>query len=109
MKKLAILGILTVLPALIFITMKYTGKNYYQLAPVELPEVAGCENSSATEEKTSAEFEYQKGIGLKNVTRRLDLLYEGAYELAIRNSNDTYSVTLTLELDQLLIRDSEWT
>lgn len=49
MKKLAILGILIVLPALIFITMKFTGKNYYQLAPVELPEVTGCENSKAAE------------------------------------------------------------
>ena len=49
MKKIAILGGLIALPALIFITMKYTGKNYYQLEPVELPVVSGCEQSNLEE------------------------------------------------------------
>lgn len=38
------------------------------------------------------------GIGLVNVRRRLDLLYEGRYELNIRESPSTYAVHLDLEL-----------
>ena len=38
------------------------------------------------------------GIGLKNVQRRLDLLYPGQYELAIDNDGQTFEVRLTLEL-----------
>ncbi len=49
MKKIAILGALIALPAIIFITMKYTGKNYYQLEPVELPVVSGCEQGQNEE------------------------------------------------------------
>jgi len=37
------------------------------------------------------------GIGLKNVTRRLELLYPG-YTLDVRDERDTYSATLTIPL-----------
>jgi LytS/YehU family sensor histidine kinase len=37
------------------------------------------------------------GIGLKNVTRRLELLYP-KYTLDVRDEHDTYSVTLTIPL-----------
>jgi LytS/YehU family sensor histidine kinase len=38
------------------------------------------------------------GIGLKNVRRRLELLYPGRYELDIKDSDDAYEVLLRLEL-----------
>jgi two-component system LytT family sensor kinase len=43
---------------------------------------------------------YQKdhtgGIGLANVTRRLDLMYDGKYQLHIKNDGNYYQVDLTL-------------
>lgn len=36
------------------------------------------------------------GIGMKNVVRRLDLLYPGQYELIIRDENNRYRVELTI-------------
>ncbi len=53
------------------------------------------------------EFEYQKGIGLTNVKRRLELLYNGFYRLEIDDSSDTYSVYLEIELDKLLNTEEE--
>jgi two-component system LytT family sensor kinase len=38
------------------------------------------------------------GIGLNNVSRRLDLLYPGKYNLDIRDETDTYTVQLSLVL-----------
>ena len=38
------------------------------------------------------------GIGLNNVTRRLDLLYPGNYHLNITDTNENYSCELTLDL-----------
>jgi len=38
------------------------------------------------------------GIGLKNVKRRLELLYPGRHELHIQEAPDAYTVTLTLTL-----------
>ena len=41
------------------------------------------------------------GIGLKNVQRRLDLLYPGQYDLTIQPGNLTFNVTLRLKLTEL--------
>jgi signal transduction histidine kinase len=38
------------------------------------------------------------GIGLSNVKRRLELLYNGKHSLVVRTEPDTYSVTLTLQV-----------
>jgi two-component system LytT family sensor kinase len=38
------------------------------------------------------------GIGLKNVKRRLELIYPDKHELQITNENKQYSVTLTIQL-----------
>lgn len=38
------------------------------------------------------------GIGLNNVKRRLDLLYQGKYNLEIQDETDTYTVELSLVL-----------
>jgi LytS/YehU family sensor histidine kinase len=40
-----------------------------------------------------------KGIGLINVQKRLDLMYPGKYMLHIEDYNETFSVNLTLELE----------
>ena len=42
---------------------------------------------------------YSKGIGLKNARKRLDLIYPKKYILKIEEKEKTYSVNLTLELD----------
>jgi len=44
------------------------------------------------------------GLGLKNVTRRLELLYPGKYQLIIQQENNQHLVNLNLDLksDQLL-------
>jgi hypothetical protein len=39
------------------------------------------------------------GIGLKNVKRRLELLYPGRHELTIRDENDVYKVDLKLKIE----------
>jgi len=44
------------------------------------------------------DFDTPGGIGLLNVKRRLDLLYEGRYELNSLATEDTYSVDLYLNL-----------
>lgn len=41
-----------------------------------------------------------KGIGLANVRKRLDLTYPKKYILSIDNDNETFSVNLTLELEE---------
>ncbi|MCG8372945.1 MAG: histidine kinase [Balneolales bacterium] len=58
-------------------------------------------NSNGVENSEPHEFEYQKGIGLKNVKRRLQLLYGEHYELSINDTDEMYSVQLTLTLDEL--------
>jgi LytS/YehU family sensor histidine kinase len=41
------------------------------------------------------------GIGLKNVRRRLDLMYPGQYELSVNNNSAAFSIGLTLQLSVL--------
>ena len=42
---------------------------------------------------------YTKGIGLKNVKKRLDFVYPDKYILSIDDADKTFSVNLTLELE----------
>lgn len=48
---------------------------------------------------TKDERNYREGIGLQNVKRRLELLYEGDYELKILDTEESYLVVLKLELN----------
>lgn len=50
-----------------------------------------------TKEKKNAS-EGHTGIGLKNVIRRLDLLYQDRYDLVIRDTPTTYEVDLSLSI-----------
>jgi len=43
--------------------------------------------------------EHSKGVGLKNVRKRLDLIYPGKYMLKIDETEETFSVNLTLQLE----------
>lgn len=54
------------------------------------------ENSAQTI-KHSANFEENKGIGLENVKRRLDLLYQGDYSLEIKEGEESFYIKLIIE------------
>ncbi|MEJ0034026.1 MAG: histidine kinase [Bacteroidota bacterium] len=45
----------------------------------------------------------QSGLGLVNVKKRLDLLYPKAHELRISENDETYVVTLTLQLNRIAV------
>jgi len=53
------------------------------------------ENSKASELKDGPE---KSGIGLRNVQRRLELSYPGAYSLEINDAPESYTVKLNLDL-----------
>jgi LytS/YehU family sensor histidine kinase len=55
-------------------------------------------NSVSTHNHPSADIMPYHGIGLKNVQRRLDLLYPGMYELRIKQDDDQFRVNLSLAL-----------
>jgi LytS/YehU family sensor histidine kinase len=42
---------------------------------------------------------YSDGIGLKNVRRRLNIIYSDRHKLDIMENEDTFTVDLQLELD----------
>lgn len=64
-------------------------------------------NSNGKNSTETEEFDYQKGIGLKNVARRLELLYGDSYDLKIEDNSSHYSVSLSVELDQLLKQEQD--
>lgn len=41
----------------------------------------------------------KNGIGLINIKKRLELMYQGNYELGIKDNNENYEVTLNLKLN----------
>jgi hypothetical protein len=55
--------------------------------------------------------DYTKGIGLKNVQKRLKLIYPDKHQLEINPKEDTFEIELQLELDQLHKpqQESQWT
>ncbi|HEY3403743.1 MAG TPA: histidine kinase [Ohtaekwangia sp.] len=58
------------------------------------------EISNSTARQRSHEAVSYRGIGLKNVQRRLDLLYAGQYELKITEDGTRYQVKLMLNLSR---------
>jgi hypothetical protein len=57
-----------------------------------------CRNSKIEVPANSPEGEKSGGVGLANVRKRLDLLYDSNYTLRIHDDADVYSVELTLPL-----------
>ncbi len=58
-------------------------------------------NSIVAKKHSSVELINYGGIGLKNVQRRLNLLYPGKHSLIIEKKEETYRVILRLTLDEL--------
>ena len=59
-------------------------------------------NSSAADEYSAPIIDYG-GIGLKNVQRRLDLVYPGQYELEILRETGSFEIKLQLQLAELRV------
>jgi len=57
-------------------------------------------NSASLLQSSSTEFIRHHGIGLKNVQRRLDLLYPGKHTLAKEHGDDQFRIALTLSLHE---------
>jgi len=55
-------------------------------------------NSISTGHNTAPGFMDYRGIGLKNVKRRLDLIYPGRHRLTIQQDDDQFRVKLQLNL-----------
>lgn len=62
--------------------------------------------ANSTSENGSYEVINYGGIGLKNVQRRLDLIYPGQYKLDIQKNPESFVVKLELQLSQLEISPS---
>jgi LytS/YehU family sensor histidine kinase len=62
--------------------------------------------ANSTSENGSYEVINYRGIGLKNVQRRLDLIYPGQYKLDIQKNPESFIVKLELQLSQLEISPS---
>lgn len=58
------------------------------------------ENSLPEEDEVITEIDMAKGIGLRNVKRRLELLYRDKYELKISKDDLSYSALLKLNLNE---------
>jgi sensor histidine kinase YesM len=56
------------------------------------------ENSKSKHDDRDDQFNYKQGIGLKNVKRRLELLYPERHELEMHDSADSYLIVLKLDL-----------
>ncbi len=57
-------------------------------------------NSITLGSRLAKDVSGNSGIGLKNVRRRLDLLYSNRYELKIEETENTYQVRLDLQLNE---------
>jgi two-component system, LytTR family, sensor kinase len=58
------------------------------------------ENCKCCEQASASHRDFASGIGLKNVQRRLELLYEGRYSLEVEDESESYAVRLELDLGQ---------
>ncbi|MEM7297265.1 MAG: histidine kinase, partial [Bacteroidota bacterium] len=58
------------------------------------------ENSKSKHEDREDQFNYKQGIGLKNVQRRLELLYPEKHKLEMHDSDDSFLIVLSLDLSK---------
>ena len=81
-------------------TLSWAAKQYRDLArDAKAFRTRNDIGRSGTEEEE--EVVRYGGIGLKNVRRRLELMYPGQYELSVNSNSASFSVRLTLELSVL--------
>jgi two-component system, LytTR family, sensor kinase len=59
--------------------------------------------SNSTSSSKLSDVVHYGGIGLKNVQRRLDLIYPGGYHLDIQNERTRFEVRLRLQLSELVM------
>jgi two-component system, LytTR family, sensor kinase len=64
-------------------------------------------NSASPRNLVSGNLISYNGIGLKNVQRRLDLLYPGKHDLTITKADDQFHVTLQLNLAEYKAMETE--
>ncbi len=78
----------------------FPGKTFVELKVVlvERNLIFNIKNSKNT--RLKSEGQTLKGIGLKNVKKRLELMYPGKYMLNIEDGEETFSVNLTIELEE---------
>lgn len=57
------------------------------------------ENSKGKNNERDDQFNYKQGIGLKNVQRRLELLYSDSHNLEMHDSDDSFLIILTVDLN----------
>lgn len=57
------------------------------------------ENSKSISDHQDDRFNYREGIGLKNVKRRLELIYPEKYSLDMHDSDDAFLIILSIELN----------
>jgi len=62
--------------------------------------------SNSTSHSASTDVVHYGGIGLKNVQRRLDLIYPGQYDLNIQSTNSSFEVRLSLNFSEFMISQS---
>jgi two-component system, LytTR family, sensor kinase len=62
-------------------------------------------NSMAAQQNSSSELINYGGIGLKNVQRRLDLIYPGKHELTIEKNDEQFRVMLRLHLHETKVAE----
>lgn len=60
--------------------------------------IVKVENSKSKSEEVDDQLQYKKGIGLKNVKRRLELLYPDTHELNTYDAEGSFLVVLKLDL-----------
>ncbi len=56
------------------------------------------DNSKSAHQKKTEDTDYKKGIGMSNVKRRLELLYEGKYDLKVIDADVSFLIVLKLDL-----------
>jgi LytS/YehU family sensor histidine kinase len=59
--------------------------------------------SNSVSQDVSNDVVIYGGIGLKNVRRRLDLIYPGQYDLEIKRNNTSFEIRLQLNLSELVL------
>jgi sensor histidine kinase YesM len=77
-----------------------TQTNTIEIKIIQLPQEMILKVENTFEENLSFDSKEPKGIGLHNVKRRLELLYPEKHLLEIRQEENIYSVTLSIQINE---------